>query len=363
MAQKKFFDGLNEAFRQLPDFLSSVGKAIQAVLHPGQSIESKEEMEHQFDLNNQLAENDLTRKEQFYEQFESPEAQVRQYKSAGLNPMLMYSSGAGVSASGGTSASGVSGGSGSGIGEFVQLISSMLNYKLQSRSIENQFHAQRLDNLNKEQSLQIQRQVATAQAEYWKNLGSFHQKRVEEINQNMQFVREMFPLNKQILQDQHNQYLDQLKNTEVQRRLAEQNISESRAREALDRRQSILLYIQEQYSNDYYRLRNEAIEAQRDLTNQNWYGAQLTNEFAYESYQNRMQKISLELDELVARIDNTKEQTKFMKHEDVRGWWKMGNDTVRAISGAVGVVLGANAFMGAPAPPARISFGAAMGSN
>lgn len=54
-------------------------------------------------LNNQRILNDeeYDRKVDFFERFESPAAQVRQYKEAGLNPALMFGNGASVSASGG----------------------------------------------------------------------------------------------------------------------------------------------------------------------------------------------------------------------------------------------------------------------
>lgn len=54
----------------------------------------------------QLNEEEYERKIDFYERYESPEAQVRQYKAAGLNPALMFGNGASVSASGGIGSAG-----------------------------------------------------------------------------------------------------------------------------------------------------------------------------------------------------------------------------------------------------------------
>ena len=53
-----------------------------------------------------LNQEEYDRKIDFYERFESPEAQVRQYKEAGLNPMLLAGSGAGAAASGGVGSAG-----------------------------------------------------------------------------------------------------------------------------------------------------------------------------------------------------------------------------------------------------------------
>lgn len=87
----------------------------------------------------QLNEEEFERKQEFYEQYESPAAQVRQYKDAGLNPMLL-GGGAGVSASGGIGSAGSAPASNtlsSGM-DFGSLISSVLGYDMQQKQMKQQ---------------------------------------------------------------------------------------------------------------------------------------------------------------------------------------------------------------------------------
>lgn len=87
----------------------------------------------------QLNEEEFERKQEFYEQYESPAAQVRQYKDAGLNPMLL-GGGAGVSASGGIGSAGSAPASNtlsSGM-DFGSLISSVLGYDMQKKQMQQQ---------------------------------------------------------------------------------------------------------------------------------------------------------------------------------------------------------------------------------
>lgn len=81
-----------------------------------------------------LAEEDYQRKIDFYERYESPEAQVRQYQNAGLNPALMYQGGASVSASGGVGAGSASA-SASGSSLLSGILSSVLGFSSRSKQL------------------------------------------------------------------------------------------------------------------------------------------------------------------------------------------------------------------------------------
>lgn len=73
-----------------------------------------------------LNEEEYDRKIDFYERYESPEARVRQYKTAGLNPMLLAGNGASVSASGGVGSAGAASATPSGSGGLPDVIGSIL---------------------------------------------------------------------------------------------------------------------------------------------------------------------------------------------------------------------------------------------
>lgn len=113
-----------------------------------------------------LNEEEYDRKIDFFERFESPAARVRQYKEAGLNPMLLAGNGASVSASGGVGSAGSAPASGTGDGATPGILSSMLGFlkfgleKQQTRSEvlerETRTSAQRIENKYREQRLQLE---------------------------------------------------------------------------------------------------------------------------------------------------------------------------------------------------------------
>lgn len=78
-----------------------------------------------------LNEQEYERKIDFYERFESPEAQVRQYQQAGLNPMLLANGGASVSASGGIGSAGSAPAQSQASSGFLTgLLGQLLDYKV-----------------------------------------------------------------------------------------------------------------------------------------------------------------------------------------------------------------------------------------
>lgn len=117
-----------------------------------------------------LNEQDYERKIDFYERYESPEAQVRQMKDAGINPALMYQGAPGVSASGGVGPGSASVPGASGSDMLTGLLSSLLGFKrlqLESSDIKSQIskrdsetEAQTIENkyLERKRQLEIQRE-------------------------------------------------------------------------------------------------------------------------------------------------------------------------------------------------------------
>lgn len=142
-------------------------KILDTEMTGGQQQRAQTELENQQLLN----EEEYDRKIDFYERFESPEAQVRQYKSAGLNPALMFGNGASVSASGGIGSAGSvsqasAAGSQSPFSGAMSSILGLMQFGVQARSasanirsIKAQTEAQKIDNEYKRQlnELEIER--------------------------------------------------------------------------------------------------------------------------------------------------------------------------------------------------------------
>lgn len=113
------------------------------------------QLSHQQTLN----EEDFERKVDFYERFESPEAQVQQYKNAGLNPMLIAGNGS-VSASGGVGAGSASVPSPSS-GDFSGILSSILSFATRQQEVKNNRDL-------KQQEIDIERERMRSQVELFR---------------------------------------------------------------------------------------------------------------------------------------------------------------------------------------------------
>lgn len=115
-------------------FFNWLGKSVENMFNrqSGSEMSDADKEAASISLENQqiLNQQEYERKLDFYERFESPEAQVRQYKSAGLNPMLLASGGASVSASGGIGSAGSAPASASSSNLLVGLLGQLLDYKV-----------------------------------------------------------------------------------------------------------------------------------------------------------------------------------------------------------------------------------------
>lgn len=106
----------------------------------------KDRADYDYEIQNRLNEEEFERKGQWFEKYESPEALVRQYKSAGINPALMYQGAPGVSASGGIGTpgdAGVKSPSPSGLSDIIGSIIGLadLERKDRQQSIDAGFQA------------------------------------------------------------------------------------------------------------------------------------------------------------------------------------------------------------------------------
>lgn len=119
---------------------NAIGNLINGATGSGLTDAQREEISAETAAQNSLNEADYYRKIDFYERFESPQAQVDQYKNAGLNPALMFQNGASVNASGGVGA-GSAGDASSAVGLLSSLggiMSSLLQNKAKMKQIETE---------------------------------------------------------------------------------------------------------------------------------------------------------------------------------------------------------------------------------
>lgn len=166
---KKFSSWLSKTLGvgKLGDYLSDVASNYAKKYgETGLTDREKETVDYQTGAQTMLNEQEYDRKIDFYERFESPEARVRQFKEAGLNPMLLAGNGASVSASGGAGTPGSAAAPSSSEGGLASIIGTIMqvkNFKLQQQQArseilerETRTSAQRIENKYREQRLAME---------------------------------------------------------------------------------------------------------------------------------------------------------------------------------------------------------------
>lgn len=141
------FDKITDSFGDLMHALSS-GIKSWFKKTTGSGMTNAEQEIAATSLRNQqiLNQEEYDRKIDFFERFESPAAQVRQYKEAGLNPMLLAGSGAGAAASGGVGSAGSAPAQSSSMVDFLGSIlgfvfkKKQLDQEKSLREYENETH-------------------------------------------------------------------------------------------------------------------------------------------------------------------------------------------------------------------------------
>lgn len=216
-----------------------------------------------------LNEQEYDRKIDFYNRFESPLAQVTQYKNAGLNPMLLGSSGASMSASGGIGSAGSApADNSSSLGSLLDVLGTLLNFKLQSRRLDIEERAVQLD-ADRNPSV-IFRNFGSGEASY----ASAEEKRL------------LAGYKAEQLQAQTEVFRDSLNTAKVERDLKRANISKAEADAALSIRQEALLAIQETHATEYWENVVELQELQKDLDSASIAGKRVECRYLEQQIQN-----------------------------------------------------------------------------
>lgn len=215
---------------------------------------SKENMDYSFDQQQQLNEQEYIRKREFYEDYESYAAQVRQMGEAGLNPALMYGNGASVSASGGIGSAGSAHPADvGGVGSLSNIIASIAG--VVQRNKERKQEKAIADEQNRIRLYEAETHRVEAQ-----NYGAY----LTELTRGKQYENdtffEMFGLKADEieanigLKNQQKEYFIQVANSEsVRRQLMQSGIRLNDAETACATVQKAILEAQEKYSDKYFK--------------------------------------------------------------------------------------------------------------
>lgn len=141
-----------------------VGNLINGATGSHLTDAQKEEINYETAAQNSLNEQDYYRKIDFYERFESPAAQVEQYKNAGLNPALMYQGGANISASGGVGSGSAGNAGGSAVVGLLSALGGLAGNIMSMKTRQQQIQTEK--ELG-EQRNAIDAFKAERQAQYW----------------------------------------------------------------------------------------------------------------------------------------------------------------------------------------------------
>lgn len=140
--------------------LNGNGEITSDAIGRGKGFSNTQLAEMQF--NHDEAQLDRQFQEDMYNKYQSPEAQMRQYQAAGLNPALMYEGGVDINGPSGGSAASVSGAVGGDspsngfeqvmgiMSQFMNMITGASNIGNQVVSLHNQSSATRADNALKD---------------------------------------------------------------------------------------------------------------------------------------------------------------------------------------------------------------------
>lgn len=155
---------------------SSVRNMVNGITGDGMTDAQREKVDTETQAQNWLNEHDYDRKIDFYERFESPAAQVRQYKAAGINPALMYESSPGVSASGGVGpgSAGSAGDSSVEVASLLGVLGNLFNIQVQAKLRNRQLD---IEQALGEQRIAVDKYKTDAQIDYWKTLAGESQSR------------------------------------------------------------------------------------------------------------------------------------------------------------------------------------------
>lgn len=202
-----------------------------------------------------LNQEEYERKIDFYERYESPAAQVRQYKEAGLNPMLLAGSGAGASASGGVGSAGSAPAQSS---SMTDILGSILGFVFKKKQLDQEKALREYEN-------ETQRLQVTNYGAYLAALTKGQQQKNDTFYEAFGVDMQGKEADIKAKEAQAN-YLNEVAGSEVVRRsLMESGIRLNDSVTAINEIQKAIIKAQEKYSDRYFKAIAEISEAQSTI--------------------------------------------------------------------------------------------------
>lgn len=337
----EFLFGSKQKAKEISSIASSkIGTVVDSLVNKysgaGLTGADKESIDVQGQMNDWLAQQSYERNVDFFEKYQSYPAQVSQMKSAGLNPALMYGSGAGVSASTPSSAGSVSG----GVSSSPDILGLLLNVAIRSKQMDQDKSLRRYDQLLEYRKVRVQEDYNRILEERLGHQNSESDALSLFYSAQRERLLALYPSEKESLEASTKVALDSLKTAEVKRKLDEQNISESMAREALTWRENVLKTTQAKYADEYYRLSNEYLRLSNALLDAERVGQQLENRFLRETLENRIKTIEYQMNDALYQAAIHSKDFSTYGQKNAREWVDTVSGAVRAVGAGVGSVIG-----------------------
>lgn len=242
-----------------------------------------------------LNEEDYQRKIDFYERYESPEAMVRQYKQAGLNPMLLAGNGAGASASGGVGP-GSAGmpGSDSEPGFLSSLLSTMLGFFQTQKGLNNEMEIARMRNAVDVEKNRISASQVETYNKYLDALRTGKEKENAIFDDVWAVKRENILADTDLKNQQWNRIQSLMESDSVQRKLWESGIKMNDAAAAATAVQTAILEAQSKYADQYFKATAEIQSWQAQI-------AQVEGTIFQKTAEKRLRAAEAELADIVIK--------------------------------------------------------------
>lgn len=308
------------------------GNVVDKYTGTGMTDADKEAASTQLANQQILNEQEFQRKIDFYEMYESPQAQVRQIKSAGLNPALMYSGAPSVSASGGIGSPGSASASASQ-GDLSGLLSAVVGSFLQSKQLKLQDKWKERELDLESERVGISKQIAQADLKY-KGLVSENQAIVNK------WTEPLLGLKFDNVQADIDLKMDELNNNRpVQRLLMKSNISLNQAREGLTVFESKIAEVESKN-------RNRILQAQAYVTELQGALLRTQNQFEASLLQKQLDFATQQVTSLV--LSNGISAKDFNYYDSNRKFnrWTTAIGTGSKALGAIASFTGAGALVG-----------------
>lgn len=327
------FSGIKGYGNYLGSILSNLGNALNQLLtgdslenliksltHSGITDEARETMDLQLENQQLLNQQEYDRKIDFYERFESPEAQVRQYKEAGLNPMLLAGSGAGASASGGVGSAGSAGTAGASGGNLLTAIASIAGIMNQQKALQ----IQEQDANTRLYDAETRRQQSVDYMAYLRSLTRNTDTRTDQLI-------ELFPSTKLGVERQASYYLELCQSEAGRRALMASQVDINKAEEAIKWRQEAILAAQEVYADAYFKATADLQAAYADL-------AKTQSNFERRTLEKRIEGLNYQVSEMLFEAALKSKAFSNFNAAQIREWINTGT---RAVGTLGGIVVGA----------------------